>query len=389
MSMDQLDDLVTRQLHATAPREAPGGMLDGVLDRIADTPQGRRGWQLGRAGGLLAAAAVVILAVVVGTQLAGLANRPIGIDPSPSPSAVPSATSSQAVPSASPSAQPPSPVPTEPAVAEDGLLLRVVSFGGGPTDPASLLPWATLMADGTIIWRPADDEFDLTGYVTRKLTPDGLSELRQHIFGDGLLDADATHQLEPLPDVEPPGRGVAVHTFTVGEGADTVVVNSVQWLGDEEEAAYYHPAPERQALDALARQLRDPESLVREDAWEGPAAAYEAPDYQLVIRTTRDAPPYGNPDVADIPIPFEGALDEYGVEIGDPEPPADRCGVISRDEAAAIVDALTELGFAETDSVGLDRATFASPDWADGNGVVSLYLFPRMPDGYPECGDQL
>ena len=62
-----------------------------------------------------------------------------------------------------------------------------------------------------------------------------------------------------------------------------------------------------------------------------------------------------------------------------------RCGAISRDEAAQVIDALAGLGFEQT---GLDRATTGSLDWADGNGAVDLFLLPRMPDAYPECGDQ-
>lgn len=63
MSRDQFDDLVTGHLRATAPHEAPARVLDGALDRIASTPQDGAGWRLGRLGGLLAVAAVVVLAV--------------------------------------------------------------------------------------------------------------------------------------------------------------------------------------------------------------------------------------------------------------------------------------------------------------------------------------
>ena len=397
MTRDQFDDLVSRHLEASAPREAPGRVLDGAMDRIADTPQRGSGWHLGRAGGLLAAAAVIVLAVFAGTQLAGLMDRPVGADPSPSRSATSSA-SGQPNESAAPSVDasvPPSPDTTpspslasEPPAGGEGLVLRVLSGGGGPTDPTSLQPWATLMADGTLVWRPFDPVSDFNGFVTRKLTPAGLDQLRQHVFGGGLLDADATHELDALPGAEPPGRGVGVHTFTVGDGADRIVVRSVQWLGDEEEAAYYEPAPERQALDALAGELRDPETLVDANAWEGPAAPYEPADYQLVLSPYRDAPPYGNPDVAEVPIGFDGPLDEFGVEAGHPASPVLRCAVISREQAADIAAALTTLGYAETDTVGMDRATYAALDWADGNGIVDLFMLPRMPDGYPECEDQ-
>jgi hypothetical protein len=382
MSRDQFDDLVIGHLRATAPREAPARVLDATLDRIASTPQHGSGWRVGRVGGLLAAAAVVILAVVAGTQLGGLIGGPVGNDPSQSPSVTPTESGRPSA-SAAPSATPPPPVATEPATSGDALLLRVVTLGG-PMDPASMLPGTTLTADGTVIWRPVSTTF-FAGYLTRRLTDDGLAELRQLIFGDGLLDADATHELEPLPDAEPPGRGGFAHTFTVGEGTDQVVVTSVGWLGDEEEEAYYEPDPERRALDTLANQLRDPESLLGEDAWEGPATAYEADEYLLVLSASRDELPYGNPDVSAVPLPIDGALEEYGEAYGDIQPPLARCGVVTRDEAAAIVDALTELGVSDDNSVGLDRATAASLDWAEGNGTVDLWLLPRMPGEYPDC----
>jgi hypothetical protein len=77
-------------------------------------------------------------------------------------------------------------------------------------------------------------------------------------------------------------------------------------------------------------------------------------------------------------------LDEFGDPYGDVQPAA-RCGVLSRDEAAAIVEALTTLGVSDDNSVGMDRATVASLDWADGNGIVDLSLLPRMPGEYPGC----
>jgi hypothetical protein len=152
---------------------------------------------------------------------------------------------------------------------------------------------------------------------------------------------------------------------------------------------YYEPDPERRALDELASQLRDPESLLGEDAWDGPATTYEADEYLLVLTAYRDVPPYGNPDISQVTLPTDEAPDEFGDAYGaGVEPPNARCDVLSRDEAAAIVDALTTLGVSEENSVGMDRATGASLDWAEGGGVVDLYLLPRMPGEYPGCDAQ-
>jgi len=54
----------------------------------------------------------------------------------------------------------------------------------------------------------------------------------------------------------------------------------------------------------------------------------------------------------------------------------------------AAFDAVTAMGSAITNSVGLDRPTLASLNWAAGNGTVDMYLLPRMPDGFPACEDQ-
>jgi hypothetical protein len=372
---DELDELITQRLHASAPSDAPDRLLDGAMSRIADTPQRGSGWFGASSGRLLAAAAVLVLAVIAGVQVAGLIGRPVGTEP---PAATESPTPSA---SAAPSASAPAPAESEPAVADDDLVLRLVTAGGGPTYPGDQVPQFTLLRNGMVIWQPSPDVSD--ALVTRQLTDAGLAELREDIFGSGLLDASADHELEPLPGAEPPGRGVQVYMFTAGQGDDQVAVTSVQWLGEEEESTYYEPSPEREQLDQLVQELRDPEALVPADAWAGPAEVYEGSEYLLILTPYRDVPPYDTTDVAEIRLPIDGPLDEFGEPSGTGTPPV-RCGVIGREEAAAIVDDLVAAGF---EQVGLDRATPGSLDWAEGSGTVDLVLLPRMPDGYPECDE--
>jgi hypothetical protein len=158
----------------------------------------------------------------------------------------------------------------------------------------------------------------------------------------------------------------------------------VQWLGDEDEATYYQPSPERHQLDALAQRLRDPEALLGADAWAGPAEPYQGTEYRLWLTPYRDVPPFDTADASEIPWPFSAPLDEFGVPSGS-SPPVTLCGAITRDEAAAIIDTLAALDYAE---IGLDRATMGSLDWAEGNGTVDFSILPLMPDGYPECQPQ-
>jgi hypothetical protein len=380
---DPFDDLLASRLRETAPDQAPDRLLDLTISRITTTPQRGRGWFSSPFGRVLAVAAVIALALVVGTQLPGVLERQVGSDSSPSAQPSDPGEGSSA-PSASPSTAPTASATaeeTEPPAAEGALVLRLVAGGGGPTYPGDNLPRFALMGDGTAIWQPSEMS---NAVVTRQLTDAGLAQLREHIFASGWLDASAEHELEPLPGAEPPGRGVAVYLFTAGEGDEQVIVRSVQWLGDEEESTYYEPSPARQQLDQLVQELRDPEALVPADAWTGPVAAYEADEYVLYLTPYRDSPPYDTTDVSEIRLPVDGPLDQYGIATGS-GPPVTRCGAIGQAEAAAVVEDLAAAGY---EQVGLDRPTVGSLDWAEGNGTVELTLLPRMPDGYPACQDQ-
>jgi len=353
--------------------------MDSHDGRVAGPPP-RRGGLLGSPLLWVTAVAVVLVAAVAAvTQLAG---RPAGGDPSPDASATtaPSASvpGSSVGDSAAPSA---TAAPSEAADAGE-LVLRLKFLGGTYFGP-DVMPEFTLTADGTVVWLPNPASGELPGLLTRQLTADGLAEIRGRIFAGGLLDETATHELERRPDAgEPPGHGVGIYTFTADDGeGEAVVVTSVQWLGEEEESTYYQPAPEREALDALAQQLRDPESLVSDDAWVDTAAAYEATDYQLVLRLMPNFPPYDTTDASEIPWPVDGPLNEFGEQSG--QVTEARCGTITAEEAGPIVEAIEASG----SPAGMAMVTTASLDWAESNGVVDVFLIPRMPDGYAECTD--
>lgn len=329
---------------------------------------------------ILGVAAVLLVAAVVAlTQFGG---QP-GTEPSPSGSA--SAAPSGASPSSgseTPSSPSASAAPSD-AAGADELVLRV-KFSGGTFFGPDVMPEFTLMADGTVVWLPIQTSTENPPtLVTRQLTADGLAELREIIFGSGYLDESASYELEPRPDAgEPPGHGVGIYTFTSldADGAP-VVVTSVQWLGEVEESTYYQPAPEREELDALAQQLRDPESMLEDDAWAGPARGYEAPDYVLVLHLAPNVSPFNGTDASEIRWPFEGPLDAFGEPSG--QVTEARCGIVTADAAGALVADLNDAG----GLAGMAMASIASLDWAEGNGTVDVFLIPRMPDGYAECED--
>lgn len=355
--------------------------MDSSTGRVAGPPPHRGGW-LGSPLFWVAAVAVILVAGVAAvTQLGG---RPAGSDPSPGASATtaPPVTSPDSTPGDSDAPNPSATAAPSEAAHPDELVLRLKFLGGTYFGP-DVMPEFTLMADGTVVWLPNPASGELPGLLTRQLTADGLAEMQERIFAGGLLSESATHELVPRPDAgEPPGHGVGLYTFTADDGeGDPVIVTSVQWLGEEEESTYYQPAPEREALDALAQQLRDPESLVGDDAWVDTAAAYEATDYQLVLRLMPDFPPYDTTDASEIPWPFDGPLNEFGEQSG--QVTEARCGIITAEEAEPIVEAIAAGG----SPAGTDVVTTASLDWAQGNGVVDVFLIPRMPDGYAECTD--
>ena len=112
--MADVDARLTRSLRAAAPHPAPD-FADRVLRQTAATPQ-RRGWTLGFSP-VLAVAAVVVLAIVVGLGIANLLpiEPNVGDDAKPPPAsaepsdATPSATTEATV---SPDAPTPSPSPS-------------------------------------------------------------------------------------------------------------------------------------------------------------------------------------------------------------------------------------------------------------------------------------
>ena len=126
LSTEQIERRVTEWCHATAPLPPPG-LADRCLGRTAAAGQ-RRGW-----GGLgfapaLAAAAVVLLAIVVGLRLGNLLpvadQPPVGSAPasaSPTP-AVPTSTSA-------PSASPEATVTPSPETFPDGNRCRNETLG--------------------------------------------------------------------------------------------------------------------------------------------------------------------------------------------------------------------------------------------------------------------
>ena len=180
---DRFDDLLTEGLRADAPREAPSRLLDATMNRIADTPQRGSRRLGGPAGRLLAAAAVVLLAVLAGTQLAGLIGRPAGTSPSPSATVAPSASATPSSPTPSASSSP----ATAAAWTTTGKMIearanhtatllsdgRVLVTGGGGTGLSGFLATAELYDPATGSWTATGNMNGIRILHTATLLADG------------------------------------------------------------------------------------------------------------------------------------------------------------------------------------------------------------------------
>lgn len=286
-----------------------------------------------------------------------------------------------------------------------------VAMGGGaqpwlmavPSDPATspLLLRLERACDAveldTFDWRPADvtlsgdRRFVLVTGVVRTLSPTGFDQVQREALQLPILQASADYQLEFRPGApEAPGHGACVNRFTLGEGTSKVVVTATNWQGDEEEALYFVPSPERRALDALALHLLDVEAWLGSAGWSDPASyRYVSGSYRFsVIANGRVPPDYVNaPRVDDVPWPFDGPIEQFG----DPEGDA-RCGYLDLGQAFETLRLMRQWGVHplanEVDpasSLTLDR--FGAGNFTTEAGWFSFWLTPRSPDGYPGCSN--
>lgn len=313
---------------------------------------------------VVAVAAVVAFVAFIGYQVS---NLPPDVGGSPSPSA--ESTGSQA-----PTPTGASPDPSgDPAVGT--LVLRLDSS----IDFSGLNHVVTVVEDGRII--TTDNREAANPFVERRLTAAGIQLLRDELDGTGLTDASATYVPVPKPGVEPPGRGSVVHTLKVGLPAGgTAVISWVAMFDDD--ALYYEPSPEREALDRLAVRLNPfADQWLPANAWaDATAAPYVPARYHMLIEKVEwggalDELPVESSAVA---WPLSASIDDFGEAIDRPALGLDtaRCGVISADEAAAVIAALEAAGARPSERLwtALELGERAK------NLMVRITIAPAMPD---------
>jgi len=357
--------------------------------------------QVTRRAGLLVAATLGVVAVVMLATLMS-ARSPSAratATPSPSPdssvvtamSPTPSATvTARPSPTASPTATPlatPSPTP---------VLLACSAFAGDEQPVIRLerifelgLGWVVnVYADGRVI-TPGIEPYrrtDAAWRVVRQLSPSGVEALLNAITGTGLFGASASYAPVPLPGVDPPGRGGAGYAITLGAGTSAIRVSWTSLFGDDE--LYYEPSPERELLDTLGEQVVYFADWLPADGWAvTDVCAYEADRFRLFI----EAQAWGGAveslpvDVTEISWPLGGDLLDWGRDVGgarQPPPYLLRCDVVLRDDADLVRRVLRSAGAQVVRDAGLDGAPTVELELGESAGprIVSVIIRPMLPE---------
>jgi len=277
-------------------------------------------------------------------------------------------------------------VPPNPATSE--LLLRYQrdcdasprTLGASPVWPPDL----SLTADGRVVmWNFSSP------LVIRQLSPSGLAQFQNDVLDLPVLQESADYLLERLPNTpDPPGHGVCVNAFKLGEGTGQVVVTAVAWQGAEE-GVYWVPSPERRVLDELAIHLGGAEAWLGPAAWSAPIARpYVSSSYLFWLTrqgTTPPPPEVDAPSVTGAAWPFDGPIEQFGEPVGQ-----ERCGYLDLAQAFETLRLMRARGV-PTYPIGLDGPPelaldgFGSGAFATDAGWFSFWLTPRSPDNYPAC----
>ncbi|MDH4334996.1 MAG: hypothetical protein OEW24_07025, partial [Chloroflexota bacterium] len=320
-----------------------------------------------------------------------------------SPSSSPTASIADASPSIdasnAPSISPiPSPTPLPPPVAlyaacDDldetvPLALRVDYFSGTGRqwlisvyeDGHVLTPDLKLVAVSSPL-----DVIDGAWMLARRLTPAGIAQLRETVTATGPFGTSGSYNPVALPNVEPPGRDGNGYGISLGSGTDAVTVHWASMFPDD--ALYYEPSPEREALDALGAKMLVFDSWLPDDAWaERDPCTVQALRFRVFIF----ADLYGGalaelpPDVADVPWPLGGEILSWGADVGSPDEPYPivRCGIAARADASRLVDELREGGAFEPYFTTLDAGPGVGLQLGDraANRILDIIVQPLLPD---------
>jgi hypothetical protein len=345
-------------------------------------------------------AALIGISLVVGAAiLVGLAATNIipfaGSSPSLSPSGA--APSASIDPTVAPSiSAAPSPSQDTPYAACDDLdetvplALRVEKIGHtGREWVISVYEDGHVLTPGLTWGDRAGDANDGAWMLARRLTPEGIAQLREAVMATGLFGVSGSYNPVPLPNVEPPGRGGSGYAITLASGADAVAVSWTSMFPDD--ALYYEQSPERERLDLLGAKMMVFETWLPDDAWaERDPCTVQALRFRVYI----DAQPYGGaaselpPDISVVPWPLGGEILSWGADVGYqlPDEPyhVERCGIIPRTDAGPLVDEFRDAGAVDpfTFATTLDAGPYIGLELGDraSNRIIQIFVQPLLPD---------
>jgi hypothetical protein len=250
------------------------------------------------------------------------------------------------------------------------IVLRFESFGHvfGPVS----LPSVTVMDDGRVVMADASG-----GWRLWRMTDVGFDRLSEAVLKSPYLQASAEY--DPVLRAgltEGPPHGQGSYRFTLGTAAEPVVVRSVQWFGEEEEAAFYEPAPERRALDGIAHGLNTLDDALGPNAWEAESFPYIAASFLIAVDPVPGSP-------GPLAVRVDPSTLPAGTPLGDlgDLPPGRVCGDLTVEEAFELARLLRDAGA----ELALDIASGASI--TTDAGWLSVSVWPQAPDGYPGCAD--
>jgi hypothetical protein len=231
------------------------------------------------------------------------------------------------------------------------------------------------------------DVIDGAWMLARRLTPAGIAQLRETVTATGLFGTSGSYNPVALPNVEPPGRDGNGYGISLGSGTDAVTVHWASMFPDD--ALYYEPSPEREALDALGAKMLVFDSWLPDDAWaERDPCTVQALRFRVFIF----ADLYGGaladlpPDVADVTWPLPGEILSWGADVGNRSPdepyPIVRCGIAARADASRLVDELREAGAFDPSSFSttLDAGAYAQLGDRAANRILGIVVQPLLPD---------
>jgi hypothetical protein len=277
------------------------------------------------------------------------------------------ATSACASASAQPSASTPA--------AASGLVIR----GTSCSDACTATAGTTILDDGRIIWENAVQQVRAS-----ILTDAALERVRGDLAAVPALGESGSFSARLRPGRTANPHGVGFHQFELGEGADRIVVTTVDPGSFADQPDAWIIPPEAFELTALAQRLGDPAAWLGPDAFSEPVGPFVPTGYLVKIVPYPEIGVTGsNVDVDDVTWPFAGPIELVGEPLpGEPGEPVDRCLLLDAATGRDLLAAEAAAGAVRNIDEWGSTVVY---DWARGGGWVDVSLVPLLPHQTGPC----